>query len=275
MAYNNQNNGERKSTNTRSATIANSKTIMTPILLETSFWDDMLKLVFYPELPESQRTENRRFDRDHGTLTCLSRDKCNELANVYRDEIKPKLDDKTSPKEDAFYSVTVAGVNQVGIGIKVGEDGEYHGYISLIKDIDPDTLISNNVTEFEFPKGEYVVNYNPADGSFGERRITHNGIDVFCHDLEDFRRASGKAYIHAARCVDRAFKDMMYGGIVAIGEKVGAAIQTAGVGNSKYGRTNQESLFDRDGGSSAPMNIPTMTLDELEQSLANAEGAAK
>lgn len=272
MAYN-QNNGDQKSVNTRSVTLANNKTIMTPILLLVSYWDDMLKLVFCPELPESQRTENRRFDREHGTITCISRDKCNELANIYKDEIKPRLKDTVNPKEDIFLSVTVADINQVGIGLKVGEDGEYHGYISLIKGIDPETLKCDNVIEFEFPKGEYIVNYKPADGSFGERVVTNNGIDVFCNDLDDFRKASTKAYVHAARCVDRTYKDMVYDAIVAIGEKVGANIQTNGVGNSKYGRTgSQGSLFDRDGGTGSPMNPPTMTLDELEQNLADAAG---
>lgn len=273
MAYNNQNNGERKSTNTRSATLVNTKTIMTPVLLETSFWDDMMKLVFYPEFPESQRTENRRYDRDHGTITCISRDKCNELANIYEEELKPKLKNKTEAKEDVFYSVTVADVNQIGIGLKVGEDGEYHGYISLIKGINPETLICNNITEFEFPRGEYIVNYNPKDGSFGARVITNNGLDVFCHDLEDFRKASGKAYIHAARCVDRKYKDMIAEGLAALEEKIlGKALSSSGTGNSRYGKPSQGSLFDRDGGASAPMNAP-MSLDELEQSLTNAEGS--
>lgn len=273
MAYNNQNNDDRKSVNTRSASLTNKKTTMTPILLLTSFWDDMLKLTFCPELPESQRTENRRFDRDHGTITCISRDKCNELYNIYKEQIEPVLKDEAAEKKNVFYSVTVADVNQVGIGLRIGEDGEYHSYISLIKDINPETLICNNITEFEFPKGEYVENYNPKDGSFGERKFTHNGLDVFCKDLNEFRRASGKAYVHAARCVDRSYKDMVYDGIVAIGEKVGASIQTSGNGNSRYGRTGQGSLFDRDGGASSPMNVPTITLDELEQQLANTEGA--
>ena len=91
--------------------------------------------------------------------------------------------------------------------------------------------------------------------------------------MDEFRRSSGKAYVHAARCVDRAYKDMVFDAIVAIGKKVGADIQTGGVGNSRYGRTG-DSIFDRDGGSSSPINPPeTMSLDELEQSLANAAGS--
>lgn len=270
MAYANQNNDQKKSTNTRSATLVNTKSIIKPVLLVTSFWDDMLKLVFCPELPENQRTETKRFDRENGIITCISREKCNELANLYENEIKPKLEDTTSPKEDFSVSVTIADVNQLAIGIRVGEDGEYHSVISLIKGIDPATLVCNNVIEFEFPKGEYIVNYKPQDGTFGERKVTHNGIDVFCKDLGDFRAASSKAYIHAARCVDRTYKDMIHDGIVAIGEKVGANMNTGGTGNSRYGRTSG-SIFDKNG-SDAPMNVPTMSLDELEEDLANAAG---
>ena len=272
MAYTNQNNDQKKSTNTRGATLVNMKSSIEPVLLMTSFWDDMLKLTFYPELPENQRTESKRFDRENGIITCISREKCNELHNCYENEIKPKLNDTTSPKESHSVSVTVADVNQIVLGITVGEDGEYQSYIGLIKGIDPSTLKCNNVIKFEFPKGEYIVNYDPTEGTFGERKITHNGIDVFCKDLNDFRAASSKAYIHAARCVDKTFKDMLHDGIVAIGEKVGASVGFGGTGNSRYGRTSfQGSIFDQ--GSNGPaMNTPSMSLDELERDLQDAAG---
>lgn len=272
MAYNQNNNNNQKSTNTRSVTMVNKKTKIEPVLLLTSFWDDMMKLQFCQQLPEGQRTETRQFDRENGIVTCISRDKCNELANLYNKIIRPRLDDTTSPKEPFSVSVPIADINQLALGISVDENGEYQTYLELIKNIDPATLKSNNIIRFEFPKGEYIVNYVPTDGTFAERVITHNGIDVFAHDLADFRTASSKAFIHAARCVDRAYKDMVYGGIVAIGEKVGANIQTNGTGNSHYGRTNyQGSIFDQGGHS--PMNQPTMGLDALEVALAEAEGA--
>lgn len=271
MAYANQNNDAKKSTNTRSMTLVNTKGTLTPVMLMTSFWDDMMKLVFYPELPEGQRSENRRFDRDNGVITCISRDKCNELANLYEELIKPRINDTESPKENFSVSVPIAGVNQLAIGLKVGEDGEYHAYVGLIKDINPETLTSDTIIEFELPRGEYITNYDPANGTFGERKITFNGLDVFCKDLSDFRSASSKAYVHAARCVDKTYKDMVYNAVVAIGTKVGANMsQVGGVGNSRYGRPSG-SIFDQNT-SGAPSNIPTMSLDELENDLAAAAG---
>lgn len=276
MAYN-QNNDNQKSVNTRSSTIVNKKTKLEPVLLVTSFWDDMVKMQFCQQLPEGQRTENRQFDRENAILTCVSREKCNELANLYKTHIKPRLDDITSPKEPLSVSVPIANVNQLALGIDVDSNGEYITYLELIKNIDPQTLVSNNIIRFEFPKGEYIINYDPSSGSFAERVITHNGIDVFAHDLEDFRSASSKAYVHAARCVDRAYKDILYGGIVTIGEKVGANMQTNGTGNSRYGRlpfTNQGSIFEQGGGNNSPMNNPSnvMSLDDLDAALADAEG---
>lgn len=268
MAYNQQNDN-KKSINTRSVSMANSRSVTEPLLVLTSFWDDMLKLVFYNRLPENQRSENRQFDMEHGTITCISREKCNELANLYEDEIKPRLKNTEAEKKPYSVSVPIANVNQLAIGISVTEEGEYRTYLELIKDIDPDTLTSKRVFHFEFPMGEYIVGYNPENGSFKERCLTHNGVDVFCKDLGDFRSASSKAYVHAARCVDKAYKDMIHGGIVAIAEKVGASIPTQGIGNSRYGKP-QGSIFDQS--NNAPnMNIPTMSLDELESELAAAD----
>ena len=270
MAYNQQNNNQ-KSTNTRSATMVNKKTKLEPILLITSFWDDMMKIQFCPQLPEGQRTENKQFDRENAILTCVSRDKCNELVRLYEEQILPKLKDEAAEKLPFSVSIPIADVNQLALGISVDENGEYQTYLELIKNIDPETLKSNNVVRFEFPKGEYIVNYDPAEGTFKDRILTHNGIDVFVKDMGDFRSASSKAYVHAARCVDRTYKDMVYGGIVAIGEKVGANIQTNGTGNSHYGRTGGQNPFDR-AGNNAPLNIPSMGLDDLEAALAEAEG---
>lgn len=273
MAYNQQNETNKKDTNTRSNNLFNSKSSVEPVMVVTSFWNDMLKLVFHGQLPENQRTEKRQFDMENGMVTCVSREKCNELANRYEKELKPKLEDTTSAKEPFSVSVPIAGVNQLVLGISVTPEGEYRTYLELIKDIDPETLKSNHKYHFEFPMGEYIVNYNPDEGTFAERRLTHNGIDVFCKDLGDFRSASTKAYIHAARCVDRTYKDMLHGGIVAIAEKVGASIPTSqGYGNSRYGKP-QGSIFDQSNNQPS-MNIPTMSLDELESELAAAEGMA-
>ena len=90
MAYN-QNNNQKQSVNTRSSSSANKKTKLEPILLISSFWDDMMKIQFCPQLPESQRTENKQFDRENATTTCISREKCNELATLYENIILPKL----------------------------------------------------------------------------------------------------------------------------------------------------------------------------------------
>lgn len=273
MAHNQQNETNRKDINTRSGNLFNSKSSVEPLMVATSFWNDMLKLVFYGQLPENQRTEKRQFDMENGMITCVSREKCNELANQYNKKIKPLLEDIDSPKKPYSVSVPIAGVNQLMLGISVTPEGEYRSYLELIKDINPETLKSNHRYHFEFPMGEYIVDYNPEEGTFRERCLTQNGIDVFCKDLADFRSASSKAYIHAARCVDKAYKDMLHGGIVAIAEKVGASIPSPqGYGNSRYGKP-QGSIFDQSNNQPS-MNIPTMSLDELENELAAAEGTA-
>ena len=272
MAYNNynQNNQERKSVNTNSTSMASAKTAK-PILLLVSYWDDMLKIALCNELPENQQTEYQRFDRKNNISTSVTREKCHELAEAYRERLHDKLTGKeVGEKSEDSVSVTIGGVNQLMLSAKINESGEYYGSLSLVKGFNPETLISDDITEFVFPKGEYIVGYNPTNGSFKERVITNNGIEVFWNDLITFRCASTKAFVHATRCVERSFKERVYDAIVQIGSRVGANIPqyNNGTGNSRYG--SGASPFDRNNAGSPIGTQQTMTLDELDASLSQA-----
>lgn len=265
MAYQNQNNDNQVTT--RGASSTSDKSAQTPILLLTSFQNDMLKLTFCNELPANQQTENKRFDRQNPTVTYIVRDKCFTLAEAFDETIRPQLPKiKTGEALPDAVSVPVGGVNQVGIKLGKNEQGEFYTALFLSKGIDPDTLKCDNTIEFVFPKGEFIAGYKPEEGTFGTREIRETGVEVFVDDLKKFVAASSKAYVHAARCVDKAYKDMMYDNIVSIGTKVGAPMkQNSGTGNSFTGN-RASNPFDR-AGNQSPMASTTMTLDELEQSI--------
>lgn len=264
MAFQNTNNDN--AVQTRSTSSTSDANAQTPILLMTAFQNDMLKLTFCNELPASQQTETMRFDRKNPIVTCIVRDKCNVLYEAYEKELKPMLEGET-PMEPHSVSITVANVNQIALATAPDGNGGWQTELRLIKGIDPQTLTSTNVTTFVFPKGEYITDYNPNDGSFKDRKITHNGIDVFASDLNTFKIASSKAYVHAARCVDKSYKDMMYDAIVQIGNKVGAEIQQRGQGTgARYG-SGSASLFDKSSNSSTINSMPSMSLDDLEKQL--------
>lgn len=256
MPENNQyNNNSKKSTNTRGYTTSNGRAGI-PSALEVSYWDDMLRLAFTPELPENQKTETRRYDYNNSWITCISRDKANLLANAYEETIKDAIKNNVQKS----VSIPVAGVNQLVLDTNV-VDGVSHPLLKLVKDINPDTLKSDRVISYEFNTNELIVDYNEKEGKFGKRLLLNNELDVFIHDLSSFREASGKAYVHAYRTVERTYKDMVLDNTRKIGEKVGAEISY----NSNYRRDGMGygSIFDKNNNNSE--KAPTSSVGSMEE----------
>lgn len=233
--------------------------------LELSFNDDMVRVAFTPPLPESERGEKRYFDYQHSVMTALSRVKIQELLTKYQEVFLPKL----LAGESKSISVPVGNVNQFGIstGYNLFGDGECYPYAFLIRGISPETLTSADVIMYVFRKSESLEDYDPKTGEYGSRNIGHAEFYMFIDDLKEFKVASSKAYVHAARCVDRAYKDMISNNLQKLMEHAGIEIpKSDGTNrNVRYG-----SIF---GGSpkndAVPANTSTYTSFE---DLANALG---
>lgn len=215
-----------------------------PSALEVSYWNDGVRLAFSPELPESRRTETRRYDYDNQTITVITRQKCNELAEQYEEILKPAI----KRKEQKRISIPIADVNLLSIdtGVTLYQDGNVHPFLELTKNINPETLIGSTSIMYEFNSGEYIIDHDPKTGNFAERIVTENELDLFMKDLSSFREASSKTYIHAARCVDNAFKNSITSSLKKIGERVGADMSFMG----SYSRDGMGhgSIFDKSNG---------------------------
>lgn len=249
-------------TNTRNNTMANGSARI-PSALKVSYWNDMVKLEFAPELPESRRTETRRYDWDNVWITCISRAKCNELYAGYEQMILPKIKER----QPDSISVPIADVNLLTIGVDVTEDNALHPYVELVKNVDPQTLKSDTTIRYEFNYGEIIHGYIKETGEFKQRILTCNELDTFMKDLNGFREASSKSYVHAARCVDRAYKDNMTNSLRKIGEKVGADLSFT----NSYNRDGMGygSIFDKSNGGNGNA-APTQnygTLEDLDDAL--------
>ena len=237
---NNSGNSEKttRSTSTKGIHLINPRQEI-PCALDITYYDDMVRVQFAPELPANKQTENRRYDYENSVMTALTRAKCNELCNAYENVIRPAIINC----EDASVSITLAGVNvfQIGTGVV---DGAPHPYLCFCKDINPNTLVSpkDKRLKYEFNTGEYILGYNPETGEFKERVITCNEIDLFFHDMKNIRDASSNAYVHTDRVVNRYTKDTLDNKINRIGEKMGLDLST----KSRYSKGNggRGSIFD-------------------------------
>lgn len=256
MAYQNNTNNQDKpqSVTTRGYHTSNSEAIKATAL-EWSFQGDMLKIIISPELPEHEQTEKRRYDYDHSWITCVSRIKCLDLFEQMKETILPAME----KKENKFVSVPVAEVNQFGFGIRFDETRGCVGYVKLIRNINPENLTSTAELEYEFRKGEVIVDYDNTTGKFGNRILNNTEMTLFVRDLECFITASSKAFNHANRVVDKTYKDSLNATIRSIGAKVGAEMPVYNMAQRSGARFGQAPLF----GSNA-QSAPSDTIKSLD-----------
>lgn len=256
----NQNNVEKRSeVTTKGYHATNPHSTSNATALDWGFKGDMLQLAFISDLPESEQTENRRYDYDHQTLTCLTRVKCFDLLNQIRELILPAMKNKV----DCFVSVPVAIVNQVGFGVKHQDDKQIM-FLRLIRNIDSNTLTSDEVTEYNFKKGEVIKDFDNSTGKFGDRILNETEALLFINDIEQFVNASSKAYTHADRVVNKFYKDTMTSDIRAIGRKVGAEVSIPFQSQRSGASYSQTSLFDNQAPNAPTEQIKSLAeLDEL------------
>jgi len=262
MAYGENNGNEQRDVQTRCFRTTNGMQ-RHPAAFEWSFQGDMLKIIISPELPEAEQTEKRRYDYQHSWITCISRVKCVDLWNGFKEIVFPAMKEG----QEKFISVPVADVNQFGIGVRKNDKDEMCGYAELIKNIDASSLTSKEAIEYEFRKGELIVDYNHESGKFGGRNITDNEFLLFIEDLKNFIAGSSKAWNHANRVVDKTYKDMVVSDIRSIGNKVGAEMSTGYASQRGGARYGQQSLFD-----SNSMNAPVEQISSLDDLNVEFEG---
>lgn len=255
MAF--QNNNEQP----KEVTTRGFKTFNSGAKKATAFeWDyqgDMLKILIAPELPEAEQTERRRYDYQKQWVTCITRVKCIDLWESFKEKMLPAMKERKTKS----VSVPVGEVNVFTIGVRTNDKGGFDAYARLTKNLDTTTLKSSEVIEYEFRKGEIIEDYDNSTGKFENREITANEFLLFISDLQSFICGSSKAFNHANRCVDKTYKDMIVTDIRAIGNKVGAEMSTPYASQRGGARYGQASLFDT-GAMNAPADQIT-TLDDL------------
>ena len=241
----------------------------TPCALDVSYYDDMVRLTFSPELPEGSRTETRRYDYENNIMTALTRAKCNELCNLYQTVIRPAIQNC----EDIAVALQLANVNilQVGTGVV---NGIPHPFIAFYKGIDTNRVAPKETSfKYEFNTGEYILGYNPETGEYKDVVITCNEVDLFFNDLMNIRDASSNAYVHTERVVNKYWKDTLDTKLNRIGEQAGLDLSA----KPRYGNNGgggKGSLFDNQSGYNSnynntqnPTSSPIVSLDELDEVL--------
>lgn len=277
MEYYNQpnnSNNERQSVNTRGASYKNGMCKF-PMALEVGYSDDLISLTFTPPLPDQDRVKGQRlFDYKNQIKTGMSRSKAHLLYMAYEEYFIPAL----KKNEGKFVGVRIAsGKHVIGIdtGVDLFKDGTCHPCIILIRNVD-ESGVSNDVLLYEFNKEDVLIDYNPSTGKIAETAAIGAEFDEFMKNLEVFRAASSKAYVHANRQVNNRYRSMISDNIKSMMQKMG--LQSSS-GNSYTGGGNNPykgaSIFDINDGATGSdeglpfdndsMPAPSATISDMDQ----------
>ena len=266
MSYYNRDNGsnnevKRPSVVTRSGKGYNSDQKV-PVALEWSFTDDMMRLVFAPQLPESQRTEMRIYDYDKAWTTCLTRIKALELLRGVESRILPCLkSNEPLPSEIINVSVPVANVNSIGIGLFTDDSGAKSTYLQFCKDIDGTSHVADRSIRYCFKKGQLIINHDQSTGAFDDMIITNIEFYMFLRDMSAFITEGSNAGVHAYRYVEKFFKDVISGNIISIAKAVNAPYSEPKFGTGDRSRTESTALWSKDATKTSEDQIKS--LDEI------------
>lgn len=242
-----------------------------PCALGVLYLQDKLRLGFAPELPKSQQTEKRRYDYQNSLFVYISRDKCELLYRLYTETIKPSIETGVycDPISIPIYSYHTQ--LQIGSGVPDNTEsgrGTPKPFISLIRDIDPETLKPDpkNIMTYEFNPTEYIIGYNPKTGRFKEKTIVYEEMSIFMDDLKNFQIATSNVYVHADRVIHKTYKQDLDSKLVKLGEKMGIDLSYHPKNYNDYGENmfNNSKSFNGMASPSSNESEDTQYIENME-----------
>ena len=227
----NNNNNDRKTTNTRGIQLYNSdETYGSTIVLD--YWESFANIKIHPLLPAMKRQGREKFDYDSSVGLLLPVEKIYDLFEAWKYVAAELLQGNYD-----FDSVSVATVKadsmiQISpVSKKFGIEGGEAVCITIYNNIS-----SNNTTEteltFVLTKSTFIKNYSAKDGSYDKSEPYESQFMLFGKWLEKSIDAMMMAYTHALN------KANSYLNEVVIKESLYQLKQKAGITSGGYQNNN-------------------------------------
>lgn len=244
-----QNNSTKKdaekSTNTSGIQFMNSENPKTQSTLIIKWWNNFMALQISPALPEKDRKENKIFDYQTQINTALSPEKLMVLNYIINKEIKPALEEnrevgKAIPVGSA--GLIELGTRKIDYGTNIGE--KITPFITIYKGLDANTRKAESALTYYFNlEIPLITDYDMDSGLSKVEYIDTNEFELFTRLLPDSAVALCGAYAHIARYHDRYYTARISKNIEAIGNNLGAPIDSANSYRKYTGKSSD--IFSR------------------------------
>ena len=202
------NNKEQANVNTRFMQFMNSEA-STPSTMQLSYWNDMLSIKINPALPVEKRTQNSFYNYEEGITTALTVEKVLTLVNEIKREIIPAI----KAGENRVIGIPIAGgTSLLTVSTGVKRFNEVKPFVTLFKNLDPNTKRPEQQLSYEFLNGLVVNDYDENEGSFTTESV-QSDLLLFVTCLENAITGLTSSVAHSNRYHDRFFRNAISGGV--------------------------------------------------------------
>ena len=237
---NNNANDNKKDVNTRSFQLY-SQEGFDPSTLVLGFWNDFFSMKIHPALESDKRNEKNIYDYDKMINLVFTANTAIMLLDGLKNKILPAIEQDV--KEDISIAIPMKnGTNLIEVGNGYKFTKTTRPYVSIYKNLDPDTKIPTQEIAFEFMPSESYKNYDNRTGSF-ETYSVNSDLLMFIEYLENGINALTKGYAHASRDTLKYVISKMFENQKAIMDKLG--IETKSYGNNNYNNYSRKITNDK------------------------------
>lgn len=246
MEYQNNSNksSSDKSMNTNGIQFMNSNNPLAQSTLLINWWNRFMAIQISPALEENQRKDGKFFDYQVQLNTALSPEKLMVLNHIINTSIKPALENneevnKGIPVSSGLICVGTKKVNYVDtIGEKVTP------FIAIYKGINESTKKAESGLIYFFNIENIIVkDYDMTTGTSELEFICNTEFELFSSLLPDAAKELCGASAHMGRYHDRYFTARLGKNVEAIGNSLGAPIDSAN--NYKRYTGKSSDIFSR------------------------------
>ena len=213
MKYTSTNNNKEKvNLNTRFMQFMNAEST-TPSTMQLSYWNDMLSIKINPALPPEKRTQNSFYNYEEGITTALTVEKVLTLVNEIKREIIPAI----KAGENRVIGIPIAGgTSLLTVSTGVKRFGEVRPFVTIFKNLSPETKRPEQQLSYEFINGLVVNDYDENTGSFTTDSV-QSDLLLFVTCLENAIIGLTSSVAHSNRYHDRFFRNAISGGNTNMG----------------------------------------------------------
>lgn len=239
--------------------------------IKVDFWSDLVVITFAKEL--SDKSPTKRWDWKNGLKKYIRKEKCIMFSNLIKEYMLPVLNSHDGKTSELNFKALSNGEHITSVGVPINstdminfnlldENNKLSPRLELHINLDGESMIPDFTETYIFNKSNEILNYNNKTGKF-DTKVTYTEIYDFLTVLTSFVESDTKAFVHAARQVDNAYKNMTQDKLNKLGTALNIDLETKptyGTGSAKKG-----DVFNKNKDYNA--NKEVTTSDDLSKAL--------